>query len=96
MSEKLEKKQEKPKNDHEITVIIKGPEPDWEATFPKTAKVADVIKAYVDKFGLSPNGKYELRLESDPNTALKPERALVSYHIKDGDVLVFVDFGEAV
>ena len=96
MSENLEKKEGKVKNDQEITVIIKGPEPDWEATFPKTTKIADVIKAYVEKFGLSDKGKYELRLESDPNAALKPERTLVSYHIKDGDVLVFVDFGEAV
>jgi hypothetical protein len=96
MSENLEKKPEKPKNDQDLTVIIKGPEPDWETTFPKTAKVSEVINAYVEKFNLSRKGKYELRLESDPNTALKPERTLVSYQIKDGDVLVFVDFGEAV
>nr|WP_281719615.1 hypothetical protein [Nitrosomonas nitrosa] len=96
MSENLEKKEEKAKNDQEISIVVKGPEPDWETTFPKTAKIEDVIKAYVTKFGLSAKGKYELRLESDPNTALKSERTLVSYHIKDGDVLVFVDFGEAV
>jgi hypothetical protein len=96
MLENLEKKEGNAKNDQEITVVLKGPEPDWEATFPKTAKIEDVIKAYVAKFGLSTKGKYELRLESDPNAALRPERTLVSYHIKDGDVLVFVDFGEAV
>ena len=96
MSENSEKKEEKGKNDNELTVIIKGPEPDLEVTFPKTIKVSEVIDAYVNHFNLSKIGKYEIRLESDPNTSLKPERTLVSYHVKDGDVLVFVDFGEAV
>lgn len=96
MNENTKKNEEKANSDLEITVIIKGPEPDWPTTFPKTIKVSEVIKAYMDKFNLSPNGKYELRLESDPDNILKPERTLVSYHIKDGEILVFVDYGEAV
>lgn len=96
MAQNLEKKQEKVKNDNELTVIIQGPEPAWETTFPKTIKVSEVIAAYVEHFKLAPNPKYEIKLETEPNTELKPERPLVSYGVKDGDVLVFVDFGDAV
>lgn len=96
MAENLDKKQDKEKDDKELSVIIKGPEPDWHTTFPKTIKVSEVIAAYVEHFKLAASPKYELRLETDPNTVLKPERPLVSYHVKDGDVLVFVDFGDAV
>lgn len=84
------------RNDNELTITIQTPQGDWTTTFQKTAKVAEVIQAVIEHFGFAINGKYELKLENDPNTALKPERTLVSYGIKDGDVLVFIDFGQAV
>ena len=84
------------KNDNELTVKILTTQGSWETTFPKTAKVSDVIQAVIQHFGFATGGKYELRLESDPNTILKPERPLVSFGIKDGDVLVFTDLGVAV
>jgi hypothetical protein len=96
MAENFEKTHEKEKIDNELSVIIKGPEPAWDTTFPKTVKVSEVIAAYVAHFKLAPSPKYDLKLESDPNTVLKPERPLVSYQVKDSDVLVFVDFGDAV
>ncbi len=86
------------RKDNEITVLIIVPvqtEP-WEAMFPKTAKIADVIAAVVEKFGFATNGQYELKLDSDPNIELEPQRPLVSYGIKDGDKLIFIDFGQAV
>jgi len=83
-------------NDHELGLLIKTPNGDWSTTFLKTSKVKDVIDAIVVHFNYAKNGKYELRLESDPNTVLKPERPLVSYGITDGTVLVFIDYGAAV
>lgn len=69
----------------------------WEkAVFPKMAKVEDVIKAVVEHFKFTKGGNYELRLESEPNKVLKPERTLESYCIKDGDVLRFTDLGGGV
>lgn len=41
------------------------------------------------------SGNYELKLEG-ATISLKPERTLVSEGIKDGDVLVFTDFGGEV
>jgi hypothetical protein len=96
MAQNLEKKQENDKGDKDLAVIVKGPEQAWHTNFPKTIKVSEVITAYVEHFKLAPSPKYELKLETDPNTLLKPERPLVSYGVKDGDVLVFVDFGDAV
>jgi len=83
-------------SDPNITLIIKTPNGDWTQTFRKTTKIQDVIDATVAHFGFSTNGQYELRKEDDPNTVLKPERTLVSYHLKDNDVLIFIDFGQAV
>ncbi|MCH7969182.1 MAG: EsaB/YukD family protein [Thaumarchaeota archaeon] len=83
-------------SDKELTITIQTPQGNWETTFPKTTKVQEVIDAVVKHFGFAPNGKYDLRLSTDPDNPLKPERTLVSYGIKDGDVLVFTDLGVAV
>jgi hypothetical protein len=86
-------------NDHvdkDLELIIKTPNGDWTKEFHHNAKVADVIIAVVQHYNYASNGKYEIRLESNPETVLKPERTLVSYKIGDGTVLVFIDFGAAV
>lgn len=86
------------RNDNEITLLIVVPtqtEP-WEATFPKTSKISEVISAVVQQFEFASNGQYELKLDSDPNVELDPQRPLVSFGIKDGDKLIFIDFGQAV
>jgi len=80
-----------------LTITIETTKGKWEnATFTKTEKVQGVINAVVEHFGFAANGKYELRQASNPDVPLKPERPLVSYKIKDGDVLVFTDLGVAV
>lgn len=84
------------RKDKELDLLIKTPSGDWNETFAKTAKVMDVINAVVKHFNYAQNGRYELRLESDVNTPLDPNRPLVSYGIKDNDVLIFVDYGAAV
>lgn len=89
-------REENKKHDKELTLKIETTQGTWEHTFEKTDKVEEVLKAVVNHFNYATNGNYELRLASDPNNALKPERTLVSYHIKNGEVLVFTDLGVAV
>lgn len=90
------KENEKDKEKKHLTVKIETTQGTWESDFDKTSKVREVIQAVIQHFGFAPNGKYELRLEKDPDTVLDPDRPLVSYHIVDGDVLVFTDLGIAV
>lgn len=87
---------EKNKEDKHLTIKIETTEGTWENTFDKTTKVQEVILAVIQHFGFAVNGKYELRLERDPDTPLDPERPLNSYHIEDGDILIFTDLGIAV
>jgi len=83
-----------PKPDHELTLVIETTQGNWEATFPKTYKVSEVIEDVKKHFGFSNEGKYQLKLEN--NETMKPERPLVSYHLKDNEHLTFVDLGIAV
>jgi len=82
--------------DQDLTILIETSQGTWENTFPKNTKISEVIQAVIQHFGFVAGGKYELRMENEPDTPLKPERPLVSYGIKNGDVLIFTDFGEAV
>ena len=84
------------KHDKNLTITVQTSQGNYEGTFLKTAKVQDVIDAVKEHFGFSDNGNYELRLETNPDEALEPQRTLVSYHIEDETVLVFTDLGIAV
>lgn len=80
--------------DLEITIqTTKGP---WKTSFPKTTKVQEVILAVISHFGFAADGNYQLHLENDADTPLNPQQPLVSFGIKDGDVLIFTDLGVAV
>lgn len=83
------------KND--VTIQVDTTQGNWNnATFPKTAKISEVIQAVVKKFSFAPDGKYQLAFASDPGTPLKPDRTLVSYDVKDGTVLIFTEMGGGV
>jgi len=56
--------------------------------FEKTAKVADVITAVLNHFGLAAVD-YELR-NAVTREILQPDRPLVSYHLEDGVVLMLI------
>lgn len=84
------------KDKKDLTIKIETTGGIWDNTFDKTDKVQEVIQAVIQHFGFASDGNYELRLAKDPDTALAPERPLVSYGIEDGDVLVFTDLGVAV
>jgi hypothetical protein len=84
------------KDKKELEVKLETTQGTWETTFDKNAKVQEVIQAVVQHFGFASNGNYELRMAKVPDTALQPERPLVSYHVQDGDILIFTDLGVAV
>ncbi len=89
--------EESEKRDKDLEITIETPKGPWKnATFPKTAKISEVINAVIDHFGFSKEGRYQLVLKNEPNKPLDPNRTLVSFGIKDGDVFVFVDLGVAV
>lgn len=85
-----------PKNDKFITLVIKTTQGDWKTEFEKTTKVEEVKQAIIKHFGFAQNGNYELRLEKNPKEVLDPHRPLVSYHIEDGDCVIFTDLGTGV
>ena len=84
------------KSDNNLEIEIRTVQGKLKTTFPKNAKVEEVIQTVIKHFNFAQNGKYDLRLETDPDNALESERPLVSYGIKDGDVLIFTDLGIAV
>ena len=84
------------KSDNNLEIEIRTVQGILKTTFSKTTKVSEVIQAVIKHFNFAENGKYDLRLETDPDNALESDRPLVSYGIKDGDVLIFTDLGVAV
>lgn len=74
--------------DQQLDIVIVSPRGRWEARFPKTAKVSEVIEAARQHFGFEP-GTFLLRLEGSGQT-LAGERPLVSFGIADGDVLQLI------
>jgi hypothetical protein len=84
------------KSDKLLSVTIETTQGTWDTEFEKTEKVQSVIQATTHHFEFVPDGRYEFRLDRNPNEVLQPERPLVSYGIIDGDVLVFTDLGVAV
>jgi hypothetical protein len=81
-------------HDQQLTILIESTQGDWEGTFSKTAKVSELIEAARQHFGFSQEGNYQLKLVT--GETMRPERTLVSYHLKAGDHLTFVDLGVAV
>ena len=84
------------RNDNDLKITIHTTQGDWTQTFDKNTKVADVINMVIDHFGFAKPGNYQLSLDTKPVIILSPQRPLISYGIKDGDVLIFTDLGDAV
>lgn len=83
-------------SDKELEIKIQTTKGIWDPSFSKTTKVQEVTQAVISHFGFTADGKYQLHLENDADSPLDPQRPLVSYGIKDGDVLIFTDLGVAV
>ncbi len=61
---------------------------DWETTFQKSTRVKDVILALKVHFRFPKDSKFTLYKQTSPEIDFKPDRALVNYNVKDGDILV--------
>jgi len=75
-------------HDQSIELTIRSPRGAWSTSFPKTAKVSEVIEQSREHFGFEP-GDFVLRRETAGDT-LAPQRPLVSYQIENGEVLLLV------
>jgi hypothetical protein len=97
--ENKEKKQEHQQKDDKmifLVILTSDGSKTLENDFPKTMKVSELIQKIANQFNLAPNGQYELRLQSNLEEPLKPERTLVSYQIEDGAKVIFTDYGKGV
>ena len=83
-------------SDKNLTLCIQTTSGEFKNDFEKTTKISVVISAVVSHFGFANDGKYQLSQDDAPDTALDPTRPLVSFGLKDNDVLVFTDLGVAV
>lgn len=83
--------------DKDVCLIIITTQGEWQNNFLKTSKVSEVITSVIQHFGFAPNGTYELRLQSNLQEPLKPERTLVSYGLADDEChkVVLTDLGMA-
>jgi hypothetical protein len=78
----------------EVTVEVGTPKGLFTGTFPKTAKVEDVITAAVDSLGLDRGDTLELFYNGEP---LKPiQRTLVSFGLSGTVQLELVATGDGV
>ena len=84
------------KHDTNITILIRTPQKPWEHEFKSTTTIKQVIEDIVKHFSFAPNGAYELRLKTDENNPLNPDKTLENYGIKDGAIVIFTDLGVAV
>lgn len=85
----------KPDSDITLTISSTRPNP-LTQTFPKTAKIAEVIEAARVHFGLAAGDRYDLVLASNPGEVLEHQRTLVSYHLSDGTALTLTWTGSGV
>ncbi len=73
---------------NQVTVNLKTTKGNWETTFQKSTRVKDVILALKVRFRLSKDSNFTLYNQTLPEIDFEPDRALVNYNVKDGDILV--------
>ena len=73
---------------NQVTVKLKTTKGDWETTFQKSTRVKDVILALKVHFRLPKDSNFTLYKQTSPEIGFEPDRALVNYNVKDGDILV--------
>ena len=83
-------------NDKDLSIVVQSTRGTKTLSFPKTAKISDVINAAVAAFGFVPGDRFELALATNPGEVLLPERPLVSYHVADGMVFLLTSIGGGV
>ena len=78
----------------EVTIDVATPKGLFTGTFPKTAKIADVIAAAVDSLGLDRGDTLELVHDGQPLTPI--QRTLVSFGLAGTVQLELVATGSGV
>lgn len=73
---------------NQVTVKLKTSRGEWETTFQKSTSAKDVILALKVHFKLPKDSKPVLCKQECPETEFEPNKALVNYNVKDGDVLL--------
>jgi len=79
-------------SDKDLTITIQSGRGSREFTFAKQTKVQDAAKQAAVALGYPDGNTYAL-CRVDPLEELAGERPLVSYQIKDGDILALSDTG---
>ena len=74
---------------NQVTVILKTTKGDWETTFQKSTRIKDVILGIKVHFRFAKESKFTIHNKSTPDIDFEPDRALINYNVKDGDVLIF-------
>ena len=88
------KEESNKKNDQDLSLTIQTAKGVWQGeTFQKTMKVSELIQKVILKFSFAADGNYKLKVKGAAEF-LDPERPLVSYQLKDGDILSFTDLGK--
>jgi hypothetical protein len=80
----------------DVDVAIQTTRGSKQFTFSKETKISEVIAKVVAAFGFAPGDHFQLVSKTNPGEPLKPERTLVSYGIKSGDVLILTAVGSGV
>jgi len=73
---------------NQVTVNLKTTKGDWKTIFQKSTRVKDVILALKVHFRLPKDSKFTLYNQTLPEIDFEPDRALVNYNVRDGDILV--------
>ncbi len=73
---------------NQVTVNLKTTKGDWETTFMKSTRVKDVILALKVHYRFPKDSEFTLYNQASPDIGFEPDRALVNYNVKDGDILV--------
>ena len=82
--------------DSTLEITIRSTRGARDFSFAKQTKVAAVIDKAVEVFGFAAGDRFELALATNLQETLQRDRPLVSYSIKDGDVLVLTSIGSGV
>ena len=73
---------------NQVTINLITTKGQWNTTFQKSTRVKDVILGTRMHFRLPKDVKFIIYNQSSPEIEFDPDRALVNYNVKDGDILV--------
>ena len=82
------------RSDQMITITVRTTQGVLTRDYDKNTQLVQILEAVKQEYGFAPDGNYELIRKLD-NSALDLQRPVVSYGLRDGEVLTFTDLGKA-